>query len=535
MEIELGLIAAVALAGTAIQLRVLHILKSKLAEINAEEQKQEAMAEEKAVKRFEHVQRDLDEWEKEHGNKTDKTIRSDSQMSAVPLMKDPEDPQPSTPGGDSTVVGLQRTRTRSGLSDYGLNDASRPLSRFSQPPGLLPAMNLGLGLDSELPNNLVPDEVKVTDPELLQKESLLAEIQTIRRSIDALRSEGDSLSNGSRHHSMSLHSRTLSGDLAVAQAQAAASKSGLPNAGRERTRSMDLLDDKRLSDGAALGRSSSTPLKANDEEWEAYLRERKLFQPPSGPTSPIAPTYIAPIPRPTSHLVPVPDAVAEAIATRKQRESLLDPSSLNDQGRENRKSHRRTSSLGAINILPPKPQPKPEPPVTSRTHTYEELLERHQQKMKSLQAPLSRKEKEEVELATVRAQWERRQAAEKAEMARKQAEKEATLARKNKEEKRRSKGNPLQPEGESSRPRSMNMDHLGVIGGSGKRASTAKVQEWQKYQEVATSAPPERKDASTRSHRPNEQGVGPFPNTTPPGMSTTDRRRSRLVPRDPPS
>lgn len=542
IAIEIGLIAAVALAGAAVQLQVLSILKRKLAEINAEEEKREKLAEEKAVRRFDHVKHDLDEWEKEHGNKMMKRSESDS---AAPLInKDVEDPPPSTPGGESvTAIGHPRQRTRSNLSDYGMPH-ERPLSRFSQTPGLLPAMNLGNGLDSELPSSMVTPEMKLNDPDLFAKESLLAEIQTIRRSIEALKSEAGSISGDSRRHSMSFHSRTFSGELGQVQAQSSSLGAARP---RERVRSMDVFSSlgENNTDGAKIGRPTSTPLK--DDDWDAYLRERKLFQPPGGTSAPIAPTYVAPIPRPSSALVQLPEAVTEALAARKARENALDPVSTDDErinaGGYKRSPHaerpvkpsapRRSNSLGPVTILPPRASKRePEAAPAPRTFTYEELVERHQAKMRSLQEPVSKREKEEVELATVKAQWERKQAAEKQAMARKLAEKEAALAKKGKDDSHRAKGEKRNEGGDSiARPPSMNLDKLGGTGG--KRLSSAKVEEWKKYQEGASASTSDKRNVVSSRRRPaDEQGVLPFPNTTPTprGASTTDKRRSRRGP-----
>ena len=543
MEVEVGLIAAVSLMGVAVQLRVLKILKRKLAEINEEERKREAIAEEKAVMRFRNVESDLNEWEKEHG-------RNNSTLSGTPLMKDTD--EVSTPGGDSTVVG-PRPRTRSVLSEMGMNDESnrvRPVSRFSQNPGLLPAMNLGLGLDSELPGNLIEEDKRHLDPDLMKKEELLAEIQTIRKSIDALRSESDSNSGDSRRPSMSLHSRTLSGEGAQAQAHAHASSSHLrPPRTRDRVHSMDILAsfDNRAAEATSINRPASTPLREDD--WDAYVRERKLFQPPMGPSAPIAPTLVTPIALPPSPFMAVPDAVTEALLRRQTRESALefggrvmDPGHVTGESSHMppdvgpSRPERRNSSGGLVNILPPRPAAKADAaaPVTPRTRTFEELVERHQQKIRTLQEPLSKREKEQAELAAARNRWERSKAVEKEAMMRRRAEKEAALAKKSKEESKRGKG-----EG-GRHSRTMSADRLGVPGAGagtgtgtgtgGKRASTAKVQEWQRYQQEATEP--------KRSRGPNEQGVLPFPNATTGtrGATTGERRRSRSgIPREPPS
>ena len=554
MEVEIGLIAAVSLMGAAVQLRVLKILKRKLAEINAEERKREALAEEKAVMRFEHVQRDLEEWEKAHG-------KHESTLSGMPLMKDTDDAQPSTPGGDSTLVG-PRPRTRSGVSELALNDdpissRARPTSRFSQNPGLLPAMNLGLGLDSELPGNMIEDQQ--LDPDLMKKEELLAEIQTIRKSIDALRSESDSNSGDSRRPSMSLHSRTLSAEGVQAQAQASSSLLRSARPKRDRVHSMDILSsfDNRTAEATSIGRPASTPLREDD--WDAYIRERKLFQPPSGPSAPIATTLVTPIARPPSTLIAVPDAVTEALARRHARESGLEygivPGQVSGSSSQTppgdhldvglSRGH-RSGSGGPVTILPPRPTAAKAAEVsagtTPRTRTFEELVERHQQKLRTLQEPLSKREKEQADLAAARSRWERSKAVEKQAMGRRQVEKEAALAKKSKEESKRSKGESSRHKTDGERhSRSISADRLAVVGGGGgggsgsggKRSSTAKVQEWQRYQQ-------EVEEPKRNNRQANEQGVLPFPNTMgqPARGATTTReqRRSRSgIPRDPPS
>ncbi|KAF8511690.1 hypothetical protein JB92DRAFT_3083430 [Gautieria morchelliformis] len=551
MDVEIGLIAAVSLMGIAVQLRVLRILKRKLAEINEEEQKREALAEEKAVMRFEHVQSDLAEWEKDHGNYSHG--KHGSELSGVPLMKDVDDAQASTPGGDSTLIG-HRVRTRSGVSDFVLPDellgtGPRPVSRFSQNPGLLPAMNLGLGLDSELPGGLVDTDQRPVDPDLMKKEELLAEIQTIRKSIDALRSEsGGSNSGDSRRPSLSLHSRTLSAE--PAQAQASQSQHRPARPARDRVHSMDILSsfDNRLAEANSINRPASTPLREDD--WDAYVRERKLFQPPSGPSAPIVTTLTTPVARPASAFMAVPEAVSDALARRQARESqfevggqskaLEDPGHVSGSSSQTppadrpdvgpSRTRRRSSTGGLVNILPPRPTTKVEATsATPRTRTFEELVERHQQKIRTLQDPLSKREKEQADLAAARSRWERSKAAEKEAMARKRAEKEAALAKKGKDDSRRSKGQGSRPKADGVRhSRPISADRLAAMGSGGKHASTAKVQEWQKYQQ----------EVEKEAGQPSEQGVLPFPNTTPHarGVSTGDRRRSRSgIPRDPPS
>ncbi|KAG8681523.1 hypothetical protein FRC08_015577, partial [Ceratobasidium sp. 394] len=68
-QIELGLIAAVALMGGAVQFRVLGILKNRLREINEEQRKREEDAEIAAADRLGAFDDQMEEWEKRHGNR----------------------------------------------------------------------------------------------------------------------------------------------------------------------------------------------------------------------------------------------------------------------------------------------------------------------------------------------------------------------------------------------------------------------------------------------------------------------------------
>ncbi len=68
MQIELGLIAATALAGAAIQLRVLAMLQLKLKQIKADQRRRDEEVEARAAERFKDVEKDLQDWEREHGS-----------------------------------------------------------------------------------------------------------------------------------------------------------------------------------------------------------------------------------------------------------------------------------------------------------------------------------------------------------------------------------------------------------------------------------------------------------------------------------
>ncbi|KAG1782672.1 hypothetical protein EV702DRAFT_1232750 [Suillus placidus] len=132
-------------------------------------------------------------------------------------------------------------------------------------------------------------------------------------------------SDDSRSRRISLTSRrTLSYDLNNAIAPPHTRPPRQPDP-RGRAQSMELsklIDTPPL--GASIGHPISVPLR--DDDWDSYVRDRKLLQPPAGVTAPI----------PTSRLstteslsapqrLPVPPAVTEALSQMKRREILLDP------------------------------------------------------------------------------------------------------------------------------------------------------------------------------------------------------------------
>jgi len=153
---------------------------------------------------------------------------------------------------------------------------------------------------------------------------------------------------------------------------------------RARVHSMDLMSQSQI--GESIGRPTSAPLR--DHDWDTYIQDRKLLQPPAGVTPPIATTSISP----SISRIQMPSAVSEALQHRKRRESALglkggsggpEHSSNNESSSEDiplaHMNRRRASPPGKNNIpvtiLPPqKPiaAPTPQRPVQSRTHTFEE-------------------------------------------------------------------------------------------------------------------------------------------------------------------
>jgi len=173
--------------------------------------------------------------------------------------------------------------------------------------------------------------------------------------------------------------------------------------------------------------------------------------------------------------------------------------------------------------------------------TYEELTERHREKLHELQAPLTNAEKEQAELGAAKARWERSKAAERQAVTKRQAERAAAAQAK---ESRRHRSEdttqlrntttnrqPSAPRDSANRhSRSRSADKLGVTPSSAARPSpsarlsTLKVEDWQRYQSEQGQSP------STPTRR--DSGV-PFPDSK--GHEHRQNRRASVVPRDPPN
>ncbi|KAG2154733.1 hypothetical protein DEU56DRAFT_947967 [Suillus clintonianus] len=652
MEIELGLIGAITLMGGAVQLRILRVLQRKLKEIAEEEKKRDEEAELNASGRFAELSKEQEEWERDHPS-LGMHGRTASGYSGTPLMKDfPTRGSQEGRASMFTLVG-GRGRYTSGVSEFmaasSPDEDSKRAARDSQAPGALPALDLGLGIQQDVPSGFITDndpdssDTKHSDvrkvgisselEDLARKEELLAEIQTIRRSIDALRSDTPGLdSDDSRSRRISLTSRrTLSYDLDNAIAPRPHTRPPRQPDPRGRVQSMELsklIDTPPL--GASIGRPTSVPLR--DDDWDSYVRDRKLLQPPAGVTAPI----------PTSRMsttgslsaqqrLPVPPAVTEALSQRKRRESLLDPgvgpdTSAKDTSDEDApiatlataRAHTRKPKPyfnGMVpSVLTPSQPPavappsqryppviftrnapsSPEPersnipivlpptrplkaavvepssnipviiprgqsaiiaapvakrPEPQRVATFEEMEERHREKMRGLQAPITEAEKQNAEVVAAKRRWERSNAAEREAVNRRQAEKAAELAREEKEKLRRKSEDGLGRTGEDDknperRPKGINADKLAAIGGvnnpsSSKRQSVLRVEDWQRHQQDAElGVRPERSTGAKRESRTMKTEANatvPFPGQSRPRDLAMDRRRSAGVPRDPPS
>lgn len=562
MEIELGLIGAFTLIGAAVQLRVLRVLQYKLKEITKEQKKREAELEAQATDRYAETAKDLEDWEKLHG-------RKDSHLSGFPLLKDQEASSPATEDTQTLVMGTRRSRYESGVSDFMAasppleDEYGRPRDR-RQSVGTLPALDLGSDLEHDIPKDFVADNLNTTSKmgknsstqekgDLKTKEELLAEIQTIRRSIDQLRAAtpGSSASDERSRRQSFASRRTLS--LGFAEALEGPQRPPRAQDPRLRASSMDLYSqlDDRLQTGPSISRPSSVPLQ--EENWDDYVRERKLFQPPAGVTPPITTTPIAP--QPKRPPVAVPNSVSDALLRRHHQEAVIETGEFGLLDRHTRESShtssdeqplakaltsQKSATIGThapVTILPPrKPEPASQPtrPPAPRVRTFEELNERHREKMRDLQAPLSRAEREHAELSAARSRWERSKEIERQVMMKREAEKAAAAKQ---AEKRRASGGDVLGIGSSptkQHGRSLSAE-LGKIPGAGsggsKRQSMLKVEDWRRYQqemEVTESSP---EGASKRD------STVPFPavqtSREPGHHPSNERRKSTQLPRGP--
>jgi hypothetical protein len=577
MQIELGMIGAVAIMGMAVQARILVVLQARLREITAEQEKKNAEIEAKAAERFANIGGEIGEWEKEHGRLlgTMDPSRKLQDLEASPTLA----PESERPSSQFSFMGTRKQRQSSGT--MGPTTKSPPDEKNDAP---LLSFDFGKSIEESIPTDFVVKDVSTStqsipadtlakDEDLKKKVELLSEIQNIRKSIAILKQEtttatalvGTSptswsatvsldshykLDTGIKDSSLALnsspaHSRTRSLDINTMLSPRVASPR--PSSRAQSFGSSSL----GVSHPSLIERPKSTPLGIAEKDWEAYLNNRKLFQPPAGVTAPIPTAPVKPQPRP--HEIAVSPAVKEAMEARQLRESAFvqgGPSAVlefekeraGESYRANRDNdediplsamsrHRKsTSSISGMGnfglgsrttkatpvILPPQPkqpQPQPQPPV----RTFEELTERHKEKMRVLQEPVTRTIEQEAELAAVKQRWERSKAVEREVMARREAEKRATS--------REPKGRTGNGGGYSRRhSRSLSGEILQAAGSGAepreqKMSSQMKVQEWQRYQGAAPSEfpAPQRPVANHKHTGSRGGGTGmtvPFPSSS---------------------
>jgi len=580
MQIELGMIGAVAIMGMAVQARILVVLQARLREITVEQEKKNAEIEAKAAERFANIGGEIEDWEKEHGRllgTTDPSRKLQDLEASPTLVAESE-----RPSSQFSFMGTRKQRQSGGT----MRPTYRAPSEEKNDTPLL-SFDLGKSIEESIPTEFVAKDVSTStqsipadtiakDEDLKKKVELLSEIQNIRNSIAILKQETATTSalvasSTSRSATVSLDSRYkldtgiknsfLAPDSSTAHTRArsldinTALSSRAATFGPLRGAQEFSASNPAVNHPSSIERPRSTPLGIAEKDWEDYLNNRKLFQPPAGVTAPIPTTPIETIrPQPRPHEVAVSPAVAEAMEARRLRESafvqggpraVLEiekertegpylPRGANRESDEDiplaavsrhKKSTSSVSGMGNFGlgsrttkptpvILPPQPkqpQPQPQPPV----RTFEELAERHKEKIRALQEPVTKGIEQEAELAAVKQRWERSKAVEREVMARRDAEKRATS--------REPEGRTGHGGGPSRRhSRSLSGEILQAAGGGGteprerRMSSQMKVQEWQRYQGAVHSElpAPQRPVANHRQTGSRSSGTGmpvPFP------------------------
>ncbi|KAF8317572.1 hypothetical protein DL93DRAFT_506408 [Clavulina sp. PMI_390] len=362
MAIELGLIAAVALAGAAVQLRVLSVLRVRLQELNEEHRRKDAELEQEAADRYKDVEAAREEWEKKHGHGSESaSMSAPTVLNRVDSGLDtPTEEAPGTPR-TVTVAGGRPVSSLVNFPYSSVNSGSDP-SRPPQTAGALPALDLGTPVKDEIPRSMIDAPTILEDHhEIRERNRLANEIQEIRKSLGMTSSpppEPRATRNSTGTSLSALGGAGLERAVATEAAmRAAEAELGRPIGGgagpggglasaRDRVRSMITMPTARRSSllgespaepssssgggaGAPVGarspnvgttgRPSSVPLA--DDDWQTYVQERKLFQPPSGVTAPIPTT---PLPTRTVRSPPS-EGVMAALANRQRRESMFDP------------------------------------------------------------------------------------------------------------------------------------------------------------------------------------------------------------------
>lgn len=342
----MGLIAAVALAGAAVQLRLLTVLRVRLRELTEEHRRRDAELEAQAAERFKDIEAAREEWEKKHGRGDSADDAKSAGASFTAPLVASDDAHTEGFGTPGTTAARPASSVLSLPGAVGRTSMQQS-DRRSQSPGALPVLDLGNAVKDELPHNMIDKSSMIDDhPEIRERQHLVNEIRQIRRSLDALGSQ--SRNTRTERHSFGDLETTMTAQAAARTASSISARGIDRPVARERVRSMQLLPITQPTSTAFASRSraatssnpstrpSSAPLA--DDDWETYVRERKLFQPPSGATPPIQPANVpetlranASIHRQMTPRIPPSPAVVSALADRQRRETLFDPSSLATQ------------------------------------------------------------------------------------------------------------------------------------------------------------------------------------------------------------
>jgi hypothetical protein len=162
-----------------------------------------------------------------------------------------------------------------------------------------------------------------------------------------------------------------------------------------------------------------------------------------------------------------------------------------------------------VTILPPAKTrgPQTQTQNSPRTRTYEELIDRHQAKIRELQGPLSSAERERAQLEQAKERWNRSKELERDAVTRRQAEKAAAVAKVS-DPRKSSEG--LQ----NARPRTLSADKLAALPAqntSSRRQSVLKVEDWQAQRMSTVPAQAQETSRQQSSSRTVANATAPFP------------------------
>lgn len=487
MQIELGMMGAVTIMGMAVQARVLMALQARLKEINAEQERKNAEVEAKAASRFAQRDEELAQWEQEHGRGTGSRYSSRPDDLEASRTLTPDTRRASS---QFSIFKGGRDKRQSTMTMADLSAA--PQSIPKEESVATPQLTLEFGESALLTTPVGQPEVE--DASAKKDSDLLKEIRGIHEAIASIKQE----------RATPLPTFTTQ-EVKTNDGKSRPRGGSLGNAFSSNTVGVGL----RQQADSSTKRGNSTPLLS---EWDEYVKNRSLFQPPSGVSQPVVPTNVQPRP----HSIAMPLAVVQAAEQRQRQEKAFEESGREAylSGRtssygsrpasalfgsfqntatglgeplpsaDRRRTHSDSRSLTQLQprptsqlvILPPRPSPvqAPEQPVVK---TFEQLSARHKEKMRALQDPLSKKAQEEAEVAAARSRWERSLATEKNVMNRKEQE----STRRDRPERN--------GDGRQSHTRSSSAFGLQAsVDPSGRPTSTAKVHDWQRYQDAARSS-----------------------------------------------
>ncbi|KAK8858594.1 hypothetical protein IAR55_002823 [Kwoniella newhampshirensis] len=486
MMIELCILAAVVVIGTAIQFRVLNILQKRLKQMQEEEEARiDAIEVEKAAERFKNVGAELNEWEEKHGKDPSvsgsgpssdlygsgkgSTLRADRSSVILPQLGFADERAPIREGRLSSTLSLLRnTDSRGTYEGLGMNSPTLANTLDT------PTSTVFLGIEEVKPIERAPGPSSPieNDPEIESKLRLLEEVkkarEEVRGSLDRLRgtTPTPSVRSETGQPQSSIAGRPVTpGGLSLSDIRF--------NTRRLSTTSSRILDYPEKD----RQEYTSSDKEAKGSEWEEYVHERKVITPPAlaghSPTSMHIPADSRAGGR-DSQYTAIPENVARAMDRREKVTSMLEPrvsdfgpreerrstgtypittSGLNMTPRDRVRSDERpstyhdffgqplstqtTQQLGGPIIKGNASNPDPKSvtggrtsdgrPLPQRAMTYEELADRHRKRLSKLQDPITSKMNEEIELTEAKARWERQQRAEKEEMRRREREKEARL------------------------------------------------------------------------------------------------------------